>query len=452
MGQLFGTDGIRGEANQYPITAEMALRIGRTAAFMFKPQHERGNIVVGQDTRLSGDMIAYSLMAGICSMDVDVQYVGTIPTPAVAHLTVSSHATAGIMISASHNPYHDNGIKLFNQDGFKLPVQMEDKFEHLLLYQYDVISSSLTDKTGRVFIPPRASDQYESFLRKAVPDTFSLDGMKIVMDCSNGATYKLAPDFFSKLGASVTPMFVHPDGININDNCGSQHPEHVRQKVLETKSDIGLAFDGDGDRLIAVDENGDTVTGDSILAICAKMLKQQNQLKNNLAVTTVMSNVGLGIALKEMGIDHIMTDVGDRHVMEKMIAEGSILGGEDSGHTIFLNHHTTGDGILTALKLMEAMRHESKPLSQLSRLVSFYPQVLINVEVKKKADLESDPDIQRVIHLVREKLGKAGRVLVRYSGTRPLCRVMVEGASKTNTRAYALEIADVITKKLGKSA
>ncbi|MFO7963563.1 MAG: phosphoglucosamine mutase [Desulfobacterales bacterium] len=449
MGKLFGTDGIRGRANQYPITAETALKVGRTAAFMFGSQDEKKSIVVGQDTRISSEMIAYALISGICSMGMDVQYVGVMPTPAVAFFTSAANAAAGIMISASHNPFIDNGIKIFNHRGFKLSDTTEADFEDLLLNRYDDILSALNEEMGAVSIPPNAEDHYLDFLRSVVPADFSLSGMKIVMDCSNGATYRVAPKMFERLGASVIPLFISPDGRNINADCGSQHPHHVIEKVLESGADVGLAFDGDGDRLIAVDEHGKKVSGDAILAVCAKLMKVKNRLKNSVAVTTVMSNVGLGIALQELGIRHLMTDVGDRQVVEKMIAEGSIIGGEDSGHMVFLDHHTTGDGILTALKLLEAMRHETKPLSELTLLLTVFPQVLVNVQVTGKPDLSADPDIRAAISSVEKKLGDTGRVLVRYSGTRPLCRVMVEGPSKVQIEAYAGEIVEVITKKLG---
>ncbi len=449
MGKLFGTDGIRGIANQYPITSEMAVNIGKASAYLFKKENEPSSMVVGKDTRLSGDMLAHGLISGICSMGVDAYLVGTFPTPGIAYLTVSSRSIGGIMISASHNPYDDNGIKFFNQHGRKLSRPIEDEIERLLYGDaFDVISSKIAE-TGRVFSIDDAGHQYQTFLKQAISNEFSLNGMKIVMDCANGATYKIAPELFTDLGASVKPLFVKPNGKNINYHCGSQHPGKVIKAVVASGADIGLAFDGDGDRLIAVDETGNVITGDQILFVCAKVMKHQGILKNNLAVSSVMSNLGLRIALQNLGIHHVMVDVGDRHIMEKMMESGAVLGGEDSGHTIFLNHHTTGDGILTALKLIEAMQYESKPLSELAGIVTVFPQVLINVNVKNQPDLQSDPSIQKAVKSVEEKLGEKGRVLVRYSGTRPLCRIMVEGPTEDQTRAFARMIADVVSETLG---
>ena len=411
---------------------------------MEKNNRERA-IFVGKDPRLSGDMLAHALISGICSMGIDAQYAGTLPTPAVARLTYQNHCSAGIMVSASHNPYTDNGIKLFNEDGYKLSQADEAEIEGLILNED---FSETGRKTGRTIILDDATDRYIDFLRPVLPITVSLNGLKIVTDCSNGATYKVAPALFQRLGATVIPIFNEPDGVNINSDCGSQHPDALIKTVLETGADIGLAFDGDGDRLIAVDEKGERISGDKIIAICGKLLKEKGELKNNLIVTTVMSNIGLQIALQNMQIKLLMTDVGDRNVMETMLASGSILGGEDSGHTIFLNHHTTGDGILTAIKLIEAMKHEGKPLSDLAGIMTVFPQILINVPVKKQINLNEDKHINAVITEAEQKLGKKGRVLVRYSGTRPLCRVMVEGPTEGETRTLAEQIVRVIKEKM----
>ena len=445
MGKLFGTDGIRGTVNRYPINAETALKIGQSIAYWCGKNNRERAIFVGKDPRLSGDMLAHALISGICSMGIDAQYAGTLPTPAVARLTYQNHCSAGIMVSASHNPYTDNGIKLFNEDGYKLSQADEAEIEGLILNED---FSETGRKTGRTIILDDATDRYIDFLRPVLPITVSLNGLKIVTDCSNGATYKVAPALFQRLGATVIPIFNEPDGVNINSDCGSQHPDALIKTVLETGADIGLAFDGDGDRLIAVDEKGERISGDKIIAICGKLLKEKGELKNNLIVTTVMSNIGLQIALQNMQIKLLMTDVGDRNVMETMLASGSILGGEDSGHTIFLNHHTTGDGILTAIKLIEAMKHEGKPLSDLAGIMTVFPQILINVPVKKQINLNEDKHINAVITEAEQKLGKKGRVLVRYSGTRPLCRVMVEGPTEGETRTLAEQIVRVIKEKM----
>lgn len=287
------------------------------------------------------------------------------------------------------------------------------------------------------------------FLKSALPGDFSLNGMRIVIDCANGATYQVAPELFKKLGADVESIYIKPDGKNINENCGSQHPEALIEIVLKKEADIGLAFDGDGDRLIAIDENGSVLTGDQILAVCANMLKLKSKLNNNLVISTIMSNIGLKVSLKDLAIEHIMTNVGDRYVMEQMISSGSILGGEDSGHTIFLNHHTTGDGILSALKLIESMKFESKLLSELKKIMTVFPQALINVTVKSKPEISSLPVVQEAIRSVEKDLGKKGRVLVRYSGTQPICRVMVEGPTEEKTQRYCKQIADIVKNEIG---
>jgi len=372
-----------------------------------------------------------------------------LPTPGVAFLTRSLQAAAGIMISASHNPFFDNGIKVFRGDGFKLSDQEEAEIEKIILAQKMASNATRRDKPGTIHRIRGAGSHYTEFLKKTMPAGFSLKGINSVLDCANGATHEVAPEIFEDLDAGVEAMFIEPDGKNINENCGSQHPESLALRVRETGADIGLAFDGDGDRLIAVDETGTTLSGDQILALCAKTLKQNAKLSNNCVVSTVMSNLGLGLALKEMGIKHIIADVGDRYVMQQMIKNGAVLGGEDSGHMIFRDHHTTGDGLLTALKLIECMQAESKPLSELKNIMTLFPQVLINVKVKHKPDIERIPEIRAEIESVKNKLDGKGRVLVRYSGTQPECRIMVEGPSEKETRTYCRQIADVVAEKLG---
>jgi len=449
MGKLFGTDGIRGLANEYPMTSEMAMKVGRAVAYFFgRKKGNRSKIIIGKDTRISGYMLEYALVSGVCSMGADACLAGVLPTPGIAYITASTDADAGIVISASHNPFYDNGIKIFNRDGFKLSDEKEAEIESILLGDEISSISRNVRMAGGVYRIDDAGQNYIDFLLSKVQENFC-QGMRIVIDCSNGATYKVAPELFFRLGAEVETLFNDPDGKNINENCGSEDTSELRKIVLEKRADIGLAFDGDGDRLIAVDEKGNIITGDKILAICAKIMKKKDQLKNNTVVSTVMSNMGLGIALEDMGIKNIKAKVGDRYVLASMIHSGAVLGGEDSGHMIFLDHQTTGDGILTALKLLEALKDESKPLSELSKIMDVFPQVLINVEVKNKPDILSIPKINETIKAVEKNLAEKGRVLVRYSGTQPLCRVMVEGPTLKLTEKYCQEIADKVKEHIG---
>ncbi len=450
MGELFGTDGIRGIANEHPMTVEMAVNIGRAAAFLFRKSKKKSSIIIGKDTRISGDMIEHALVSGICSMGTDAYLAGIIPTPGVAFITSSTDSTAGVVISASHNPFYDNGIKIFKEDGQKLSDEIESEIEHLVQNGDIHTLCKSVRKPGTVYKIDDAVKRYSDFLVSTLPKSCSLQGVKIVIDCSNGATYKIAPEIFKKLGADVETLFDSPDGENINENCGSQHPEALKKRVVETGADIGLAFDGDGDRLIAVNEKGDILTGDQILAICAKDMKLRGALKNNTVVSTIMSNMGLGTALKEMNIDHVKTKVGDRHVLEKMLSAGAVLGGEESGHMIFLDYHTTGDGILAGLRLVEAMSSQLKPLSELAEIIHLFPQVLINVEVTKKPDIREVPVIVNKIESVESCMGEKGRVLVRYSGTQPLCRIMVEGPDIDEIRKHCQQIADIVNQELGK--
>jgi len=448
MGKLFGTDGVRGIANEYPMTSEMAVNVGRAVAHLFGGNKNKPEIIIGKDTRISGYMIEYALVSGICSMGADAYLAGILPTPGVAFLTSSTGADAGIVISASHNPFYDNGIKIFKSNGHKLSDEKEDEFERILLNDKIHLLSKSVRETGKVHKVDEAEKKYAAFLKSTLPEKTSLKGMKIILDCSNGATYRVAPKIFTALGADVKSLFISPDGKNINKDCGSQHPETLVKEVMATKADIGLAFDGDGDRLVAVDEKGRVVTGDRILAVCAKFLKQKQRLENNIVVSTVMSNMGLGAALKHMGIQYVTAKVGDRYVLEEMISSGAVIGGEDSGHMIFSKHLATGDGILTALKLIEAMKEQATPLSELTKIMTVFPQVLINVDVKSKPDIETIPEIMDAIRSVEKRLNGEGRVLVRYSGTQPLCRIMVEGPTVDDTERYCRQIADVVKKNL----
>jgi phosphoglucosamine mutase len=448
LGKLFGTDGIRGIANEYPMTAEMALNIGRATAHLFKKKGHVAKVIVGKDTRISGYMFESALVSGICSMGVNAIMVGVMPTPGIAFLTSSMRADAGIVISASHNPLQDNGIKIFSSEGFKLPDEKELAIEDFIFASDKDKERPAPGDLGKVYRLDDARGRYTVFLKHTFPKEYTLEGTRIVLDCANGATYRIAPDTFFELGAQVTTLFDHPDGVNINVNCGSQHPEKLAHEVVKRKADVGFAFDGDGDRLTAVDEKGAVLTGDQILAICARMMKKEGTLTNNLVVRTVMSNIGLGIALHEMGIDSVITNVGDRNVLEEMRARGASIGGEDSGHLIFLEHHTTGDGIITALQVLTAMKREGKPLSELATVMTVFPQVLINIDVKARPDLSTVPEIVKAIKGAEDALGNRGRVLVRYSGTQNMCRVMVEGPTKEETVKHCEKIAEVVRKKL----
>jgi len=446
VGKLFGTDGVRGVANSYPMDGETAMAVGRAAARYFKTNGDEHFMVIGQDTRLSGDMIAQAVGAGICSAGMHVVMLGVMPTPAVAFMTHRMGAAAGVVISASHNPFEDNGIKLFDANGIKLDDQAEDEIEALAAKSDDTAAVPAR-QIGRIQPAGENIDQYVTFLENAVPK-LNLINTTMVVDCSNGATYQVAPEIFRRLGAEVIPIGHRPDGTNINADCGSQHPENMAQHVVKHRAGLGLAFDGDGDRLIAVDEKGAVLTGDQIMAICAKHLKSQGKLKHNKVVSTVMSNMGFRLAMKELGIEHFATQVGDRYVMQEMLTQDAILGGEDSGHMIFREHHTTGDGIMAALQLLDAIQSDGRPLSELSKVMRVFPQELINVEVKSKPALDDIAEIDQSIKNAEALLGDQGRVLVRYSGTQPQCRVMVEGPTRDLTQRMCRQIADVVRLKL----
>jgi phosphoglucosamine mutase len=448
MGKLFGTDGVRGVANEHPMTAEMAMNIGRATAHLFKRKGHAPKIIIGKDTRLSGYMLENAIVSGICSMGVNAILVGVIPTPGIAFLTGSMRADAGIVISASHNPFQDNGIKIFGSEGFKLPDETEAAIEELIFANNLHTLQPSPTELGKAHRMEDARGRYIVFLKHAFPKEYSLEGTRIVLDCSNGATYRVAPETFNELGAEVSTLFDQPNGRNINLHCGSQHPEALAEEVRKTHADVGFAFDGDGDRLIAVDEQGTVLTGDQILAICANVMKKEGSLTNNMVVRTVMSNIGLSVTFRSLRIDSVMTGVGDRCVIEEMQNRGAAIGGEDSGHLIFLQHHTTGDGIITALQVAAAMKREGKPLSELAKIMKVFPQVLINVNVRSRPEIETIPEITAVIREVERKLGDQGRVLVRYSGTQNMCRVMVEGPSQEETGRYCKQIADVVEKTL----
>jgi len=444
MGKLFGTDGIRGEANRHPMSAEIAFGVGQAVAHILRKNGHRARVIIGKDTRLSGYMLEGSLEAGITSMGGHPYLVGVLPTPGIAFITQSMRADAGIVISASHNPYQDNGLKIFGGNGFKLTDEQEEHIEDLILNKK--LNDLLPTAGG---MGGDVHGRYIVFLKNTFPRNLSMEGMKIVLDTANGAAYRVAPEAFIELGADVDVIHNRPNGININDQCGSQHTEDLRKRVVESGAAIGLAFDGDGDRLIAVDEKGNEITGDQLLLACALMQKKEGKLKNDLLVTTVMSNLGLRIACRRYGLSHHASRVGDRYVLEDMLRLGSVIGGEDSGHMIFLDHHTTGDGIIAAMQLIAAMAREGKPLSALAAMMDIFPQKLINVDVQRKPAIETVPRLVEVIRQVEAELGDEGRVLVRYSGTQNMCRVMVEGPTDTATERYCRQIADVVKSELG---
>jgi len=447
MRKLFGTDGIRGVANAFPMTADMALKVGMAIAHTCRKKGHTPRIVIGKDTRISSYMIEYALVSGVCSAGADALIVGVMPTPGVAFLTQSMRADAGIVISASHNPYEDNGIKVFAKSGFKLADEREAEVEDLVFSEQLIPIASTPHKLGKAYRLDDARGRYVVFVKNTFPSDLTLEGLKIVLDCANGATYKVAPEVFFELGAEVICLANSPDGRNINLESGSQHPERLAEAVVKGGARVGFAFDGDGDRVIAVDEKGEILSGDQVLAICAKSMRAQGRLKNDLVVTTIMSNLGLSVALRELGIERVQAKVGDRHVLEEMQRRGAVVGGEDCGHIFFLDHHTTGDGIITALQILRVMCEKDKPLSELGVMARF-PQTLVNITVRSKPDLEAIPEVAAAVRQAESALGERGRVLVRYSGTQRMCRVMVEGPTLEETKKYSAMIAAAVRKKL----
>ena len=449
--KLFGTDGVRGVANREPMMVETAVNLGRAVAYVLKERKggKRPRVVIGKDTRLSGYMLENALVAGLCSMGGDALLVGTLPTPGIAVLTIDQKADAGFVISASHNPFQDNGIKLFSGDGCKLPDDEEAEIEKLMA---DGKLTSLLPKAGGIgksFRVEDALERYIAFCVKTFPADLDLKGMRIVLDCGNGATYKAAPAVFKQLGAAVTSLHCTPNGLNINARSGSQHTDALREQVLAERADVGLAFDGDGDRLIVVDENGTELTGDHVLAVCAQDLKARGKLKNNVAVGTVMSNFGLHAAMRKLGIDLACSAVGDRYVLEAMKAKGGVIGAEPSGHMIFLDKQTTGDGIVAALQLLAVMRRTGREMSALAAVLQLAPQKLVNVELASRPPLENLKGVQAAISAAEKELGSDGRVLVRYSGTQNLCRVMVEGPTDETVARLCDAIAAALKKEIG---
>jgi len=431
------------------MNAETAFAVGQAVAHVFKKDGHRARVIIGKDTRISGYMLESSLEAGITSMGGHPYLVGVLPTPGIAFITQSMRADAGVVISASHNPFQDNGLKIFGGNGYKLTDAEEEHIEELILNKKLTDLLPTAKGMGKAFRIDDVHGRYIVFLKNTFPRQLSMEGMKIVMDTANGAAYRVAPEAFIELGADVEVIHNTPNGININDRCGSQHTADLRKKVVESGAAVGLAFDGDGDRLIAVDEKGREITGDQVLVICADRLKKEGKLKNDLLVTTVMSNLGLRVACRKYGFRHHASQVGDRYVLEDMLRLGAVIGGEDAGHMIFLEHHTTGDGIIAAMQLVAAMVREGKPLSEMAAMMDIYPQKLINVDVQRKPAIETVPRLMEAIRQAERELGDEGRVLVRYSGTQQMCRVMVEGPSAEVTEKYCTRIADIVRSELG---
>lgn len=450
--RLFGTDGIRGIANSHPMTPEMSLKLGKALTYILKMEKtdsKRPRIVIGKDTRLSGYMFEQAMSAGIISMGADVLLVGPLPTPAISFLTVSMRADAGVVISASHNPFVDNGIKFFDRFGFKLSDEKELEIEELVL----------GDRINRLNVPPSdigkawrlddAQGRYVVFVKNTFPKDLTLEGLKIVLDCANGAAYKVSPIVFQELGAEVITIGVRPDGKNINTDCGSINPELLKRKVKDTGADLGIALDGDADRVIFCDEKGEEVDGDIVIAITADEMIRNNKLQKNTVVTTIMSNMSLETFIREKGGIVIRTPVGDRYVVEEMRIRGCNFGGEKSGHMIFLDHTTTGDGTLAALQLLAVMKRKEKKLSELAKIIELYPQVLLNVKVREKKPFQDIPQLEDLLLLSEQRLKERGRINLRYSGTESLARIMVEGENEALVYEVAEEIAYKIQQAIG---
>ncbi|MBS0150510.1 MAG: phosphoglucosamine mutase [Nitrospira sp.] len=449
MRRLFGTDGVRGVANLDPMTSETAMQLGRAAAHIFMRRAGRHQIVIGKDTRVSGYMLESALTAGICSMGVDVLLVGPMPTPAIAFLTRSLRADAGVVISASHNPYQDNGIKFFSGDGFKLPDEVEARIEELIVSDEINHLRPTADLIGKAYRIDDADGRYIEFAKRSLPKELDFQGIKLVVDCANGAGYKVAPTVLRELGATVEIIGNKPNGMNINKGCGAVHPEVLQETVRLQQADLGIALDGDADRAIFVCEQGTVIDGDHVMAALGLDLHHQGLLANRTLVGTVMSNFGLELSMAKAGIKLIRTPVGDRYLLERMLAEGYNFGGEQSGHFIFLDHNTTGDGLISALQVLSLMKRRKKPLSELARAMTAVPQILVNIRVNQKPVLESIPEIDQAIQENNRRLNGSGRVLIRYSGTEPLLRIMVEGEHASIVKEVADDLARVVQAHIG---
>jgi len=446
MKKLFGTDGIRGIANREPITAEVIFHIGRAGAYLFKDKTDP-KMLIGKDTRISGGMLEAALIAGICSAGVDVLRVGIAPTPVVAYLTRAYHANCGIVISASHNPFDYNGIKYIRGDGFKFSDSEEEEIERIYFENHSKDEWPTKENIGRVKELAEAIERYIDYIKHTLPPKFKLKGHKIVLDCANGASFMIAPRVFTELGAEIITTNDKPNGININFDCGSVHPASLRKEVLRQKADLGFSYDGDADRVIAVDEKGNIIDGDQIMAICALNLIKKAQLPNKTVVTTLMSNIGFDRAIEKAGGKVIRTNIGDRYVLEMMDKVKAVLGGEQSGHIIFSQYSTTGDGLLTSLQLMKVLREEGEPLSNLASVMEKYPQIILNCEVKDKEQFFKNVCIKKFIKEIEEELDGKGRIFVRASGTEPLIRILLEGEDKNKLEKITQDLREVIKKE-----
>lgn len=447
MGRLFGTDGARGVANS-EISCELAMNIGKAAAMVLTKGTHKPRVLIGKDTRISGDMLEAAIASGLCSVGADVMTLGVVPTPAVAYLVKRYNYDAAVMISASHNPCEYNGIKIFKSDGYKLPDEIEEEIEAIILDEASKPPVMLGKDVGRITVCKNTVHDYIEHLKTTVDCDFS--GMRIALDCANGSASVSAEKLFTDLGAKCTVLSSLPDGVNINKDCGSTHIEALQKVVSENGLQAGFAFDGDADRMLAVDENGEIVDGDKIIAICATYMKEEKKLKKDTAVVTVMTNMGFNKYCDKVGINYVATKVGDRYVLENMLQNGYSIGGEQSGHVIFLDYATTGDGQLTALQVLRIMKKTGKKLSELASCMTVYPQTMINVRVSKmgKARFADDEEVANAIAQAEKQLGDTGRVLVRVSGTEPLVRVMLEGENKKQIDTLAKEIAQVIKLRL----
>lgn len=449
--RLFGTDGIRGEANSFPMTPDITLKVGQAMGYLLRRNHRKNHtlkVVIGKDTRLSGYMIEQALASGLNSMGINVLLVGPLPTPAIGFLTINMRADAGIVISASHNAYKDNGIKIFSNDGFKLDENMEKEIEDLVLNKDLNQFLPLSQEIGRSRRIDDATGRYVVYVKNTFPLRYSLEGLRVVLDTANGAAYKVAPKILEELGAEVITLGADPDGRNINDKSGALYPQRVASEVVRYRADVGISLDGDADRVIMVDEKGQMVNGDHILAICALDMAEQKALPQNTVVATQMSNFGLDQLMKKNGINVIRTDVGDRNVVEEMRRGGFAVGGEQSGHIIFLNHTTTGDGLVASLSVLAVMMHKKQALSELNSVMEDVPQVLINTRVQKRKELDQIPGYPKLVKELSENLKGVGRIFVRFSGTEPLVRVLVEGPNRRQIAQYAEEVASLLQREL----
>ena len=446
MAKLFGTDGIRGKANVYPVTPEMAMRLGKAIALVLGQGGRRQRAIIGKDTRLSGYMLETALASGLVSMGMDVYLVGPVPTPALAHFAKSMLTSAGLMITASHNPAEDNGIKIFDGQGFKLPDEVEEKIEALLLSGEELVPADPA-KMGKAFRIDDAGGRYIEFAKNAI-DSTSLDGLKVVMDCAHGAAYALSPIIFKELGCQLTKLSTAPDGLNINDNCGALHPEHMAAEVVQRDAQVGVAFDGDADRVIIADEKGNIVDGDRIIAMLALDMKRRGVLKNNAVAVTSMTNLGFHDAMKKAGIRTVVTGVGDRYVIEAMREQDLSIGGEQSGHIILSDVSTTGDGSIAALRVLRLMKESGKPLSELAECMSVYPQLLTNLKFAAKRPLDEMPALQSQWRTCETELGDSGRIVIRWSGTESKLRILVEAKTQAEVDSCSTRLADAAKKDL----